>query len=97
MIYDVKNAVYGDHAANLGPIITKEIADSIKVPALVMDPVSVDEMEPEARISGLKELPRVSMMHTLNSRTVAKSVAYEKGKRYEDLRLIVAHLGLEYQ
>lgn len=93
MLCDVKNAIYGDHAANLGPIITKEIADSINVPALVMDPVSVDEMEPEARISGLRELPRVSMMHTLNSRAVAKKVAYEKGKRYEDLRLIVAHLG----
>lgn len=93
MLNDVKNGIFGDHAANLGPIITKEIADSIKVPALVMDPVSVDEMEPEARISGLKELARVSMMHTLNSRAVAKSVANEKCKRYEDLRLIVAHLG----
>ncbi|MDD4565553.1 MAG: butyrate kinase [Eubacteriales bacterium] len=93
MLNDVKNAVYGDHAANLGAIIAKEMADSIKVPALVMDPVSVDEMEPEARISGLKEIPRVSMMHTLNSRAVAKSVAHEKDRKYEDLGLIVAHLG----
>jgi len=93
MLDDVKNAVFGDHVANLGPIIAKELADSINVPALVMDPVSVDEMEPVARISGLKELARISMMHTLNSRAVAKSVADEKGKRYEDLRFIVAHLG----
>lgn len=93
MLEDVKNASYGEHAANLGPIIAKGLADVSKVPALIMDPVSVDEMEPIARISGLAELPRISMMHTLNSRAVAKKVAQEKGKRYEDLRLIVVHLG----
>jgi len=93
MLTDVKNAAYGEHAANLGPVIAKNLADSAAIPALVMDPVSVDEMEPVARISGLKELPRISMMHTLNSRAVARNVASEKGKRYEDLRLIVAHLG----
>ena len=93
MLEDVKNAAYGEHAANLGPIIAKKLTNGAEIPALVMDPVSVDEMEPAARISGLKELPRISMMHTLNSRAVARNVAYEKGKRYEDLRLIVAHLG----
>lgn len=93
MLEDVSNCTYGEHPANLGPVIAKEIADDMGVPALVMDPVSVDEMEPVARLSGLKELPRISMMHTLNSRAVARKFSEEMGKKYEDLNFVVAHLG----
>ena len=93
MLKDVSSGFYGEHPANLGPVIAREIADDIGVPALIMDPVSVDEMETVARLSGLKELPRISMMHTLNSRAVARKYAEEIGKEYEDLNFVVAHLG----
>ena len=93
MLEDVGSGRNGEHAANLGPFIAKELADSVRIPSFVMDPVSVDEMEPVARLSGLKELPRKSLIHALNSRAIARNYAASIGKSYEDLRLVVAHLG----
>ena len=55
--------------------------------------VVVDELEPVARISGVPELPRVSIFHALNQKAVAKRYAKEVGKAYEDLNLIVVHMG----
>jgi len=93
LVEDMRSADYGEHASNLGAVIAKDIADRTGIPSYIMDPVSVDEIEPVARISGMKELPRVALQHTLNSRAVARKVAEEMGKGYEDMRLIVAHLG----
>jgi butyrate kinase len=93
MLEDVGSGKNGEHAANLGPFIAKELADRVGIPAYVMDPVSVDEMEPVARLSGLKELPRRSLIHALNSRAIARNYAASIGKPYEELRLVVAHLG----
>ena len=81
------------HASNLGGILAKEIADTINVPAYIVDPVVVDEMEDVARYSGLPELPRTSIFHALNQKAVAKRYAKESGIKYEDLNLIVIHLG----
>ena len=58
-----------------------------------MDPVVVDELEDVARVSGLKEIERKSIFHALNQKAVARRHAKAKGKKYEDLNLIVAHLG----
>ncbi len=93
MLEDMKAATYGDHASNLGCAIARTLADEIGVRACIMDPVSVDEMEDVARISGLKELPRLSQIHALNSRAMAREVARELGRPYEELNLITAHLG----
>lgn len=93
LLKDMGNATYGEHASNLGSLIAKGLADKVGVPAFIMDPVSIDEMEPVARISGLKEIPRISLLHGLNSRAVANYYAKEAGKSYEDMRLIVVHLG----
>ncbi len=93
MLKDMENETFGAHASNLGSLIANELAKKIDVPAFIMDPVCIDEMEPVARISGLKEIPRKSLLHALNSRAVAKWYAKDIGKRYEDLRLLVVHLG----
>ena len=93
MLEDVGSGEYGEHSANLGPYLADAIAKKEGIPSFVMDPVSIDEMEPEARLSGLKELPRKSLIHALNSRATARAYGKEKGQRYEDLRLIVVHLG----
>ncbi|MDD2534327.1 MAG: butyrate kinase [Eubacteriales bacterium] len=93
MLADLKASQRGEHASNLGAILADSIARLANVQAYIVDPVSVDEMAPEARLSGLPELPRVSMSHALNSKAVAHRAAHDLGKRYEDINLVVAHLG----
>lgn len=93
MIEDLKVGIQGDHASNLGGIIARSIADAAGVEAYIVDPVAVDEFEPIARISGMPELIRKSLVHALNIKAIAHNVADEKGVKIEDLNLIVAHLG----
>ncbi|WP_297426788.1 butyrate kinase [Clostridium sp.] len=93
MLKDLKESVNGEHASNLGAIIANEIAGSIDKPAFIVDPVVVDEMEEIARLSGIPELPRKSIFHALNQKAVAKKYAKEYGLNYEDVNVIVAHMG----
>ena len=93
LVKDLEVGVSGQHASNLGGILAKEIADEIGVPSYIVDPVVVDEMVDIARYSGVPELPRTSVFHALNQKAVAKRYAKESGKKYEDLNLIVVHMG----
>lgn len=93
LLEDLKVGVQGQHASNLGGILAAEIAKEIQVPSYIVDPVVVDELSDVARLSGLPELPRVSIFHALNQKAVAKRYAKECGKAYEDLNLIVVHMG----
>jgi butyrate kinase len=92
LIFDLKNSAI-EHASNLGGIIASEIAKNIGILAYIADPVSVDEFTDLARISGLKGIERISLLHTLNIRANAFRYAKEQGKKFEELNLIVAHLG----
>jgi len=93
MLKDLKENVQGEHASNLGAIIANEIANSIDKPAFIVDPVVVDEMEELARVSGMPEIPRKSIFHALNQKAVAKRYAKESSKKYEDINIIVVHMG----
>jgi butyrate kinase len=93
MIDDLRKAARGEHASNLGAMLAKGIADQAGVPAFIVDPVSVDEFDDIARISGLPELPRRTLSHALNIKAVAHRVAKEEGRPLDDLRLIMVHLG----
>lgn len=93
MLEDLKIAAMGQHASNLGAIIANQIAEQLNIPAFIVDPVVVDEMHEVARISGMPELPRISIFHALNQKAVARRAAKDLGKAYEELNLIVAHLG----
>lgn len=93
MIKDLKQGVLGQHASNLGGIIAHEIAMEINVPSFIVDPVVVDELDDVARISGMPEIDRKSIFHALNQKAVAKRYAKEKNTSYEELNLIVAHMG----
>lgn len=93
LLADLKVGVQGQHASNLGGILAREIGDSIGVPSYIVDPVVVDELCDEARLSGVPELPRTSVFHALNQKAVAKRYAKETGKAYESLNLIVVHMG----
>lgn len=93
LLEDLRSGEYGVHASNLGGILAREIADQIGVPAYIVDPVVVDEMIPIARYSGLPEFPRKSIFHALNQKAMGRRYAKEVGSRYEDLNLIVVHMG----
>lgn len=93
LLEDLEKGVQGQHASNLGGILAREIADEIGAPSYIVDPVVVDELTDVARISGMPELPRRSIFHALNQKAVARRYAKETGKKYEDLNLIVIHMG----
>lgn len=93
MLLDLKAEVQGEHASSLGGIIAYEIAQELGVEGFIVDPVVVDELAEVARISGLKEIERRSIFHALNQKAVARRYAKSKGKKYEDMNLIIAHLG----
>lgn len=95
MLEDLERAERGEHASNLGAPIAQQLAQEVgsDCPAFIVDPVSVDEWPPVARLSGLAGLDRECLSHALNTKAVAKRFAAAQGRAYEDLRLIVAHLG----
>lgn len=93
MIEDLRNAVSGEHASNLGAVLARNIADEINVPSFVVDPVAVDEFQEISRITGISDIEKPSWLHPLNHKAVCRKVAKEMGGEYEDYNFIVAHLG----
>lgn len=94
MLSDLKAGHQGEHASNLGAALAWEIAQAAGgKPAFIVDPVVVDELAPIARISGLPTMPRRSIFHALNQKAVAHRAAKELGRPYDELNLIVVHLG----
>lgn len=93
LLEDSAAGVQGQHASNLGALIAHEIAGELGIPAFVVDPPVVDELSDVARFSGHPAISRASKFHALNQKAVAKRYAKECGKEYEELNLIVCHMG----
>ncbi len=93
LINDLQSGKLVDHASILGGLIACRIAEKAGIPAYIADPVSVDEFEEIARISGHPELPRISLSHALNIKAVVAQVAAENGKKPDEVNYVVAHLG----
>ncbi|HUO60183.1 MAG TPA: butyrate kinase, partial [Candidatus Acidoferrales bacterium] len=93
MLEELRLAERGDHASNLGAPLANAIAAHAGCKAYIVDPVSVDEWEPIARLSGTPLIERPCLSHALNTKATAKRYARDHEKRYEDLRLVVAHIG----
>jgi len=94
MVADLKEGLLGQHASNLGGLIADAIASALpNAKAYIVDPVVVDELQPVARISGHPEIERISIFHALNQKAVARMYAASAGRKYEDLNLIIAHMG----
>lgn len=94
MVEDLQSCQYGEHASNLGGLIAYDIAKSLSnASAYIANPVVVDEMGELARLSGHPKLPRRSIFHALNQKAVARQHARSIMRKYEDLNLIVVHLG----
>jgi butyrate kinase len=93
MCRDLLSGRYGRHVSALGPVMALEISRRYGVPAVVVDPPSTDEFEPLARISGMPDIERRSSFHALNQKAAARRCAAGLGKRYEEMNVVVAHLG----
>lgn len=94
LIHDLSNGIHGQHASNLGGLIAAEMIKLIPgAKAFIADPVVVDELDPIARLSGHPEFQRISIFHALNQKAIARMHALAVGKTYEEMNLIVAHLG----
>lgn len=94
MIKDLRNSTMREHASSLGGLIASDLADSIaNCKAFIVDPVVVDELQDLARYSGHPDFPRVSIFHALNQKAVARTYAKSIDRNYEDINLIVTHLG----
>ncbi len=93
MVNDLHVGILGEHASNLGGIIASEIAGEIGVPAYIVDPVVVDELDDVARVAGIPEISRSSIFHALNQKAMARRAAAARGGNYDELNFIVVHLG----
>ena len=94
MVHDLRNSPLGEHASNLGGLIADDIARSLNdAKAYIANPVVVDEMDDIARFAGHPKFKRISIFHALNQKAVAREHAKSIMKTYEELNLIVVHLG----
>ena len=93
VLHDIQHPPYGEHAANLGAWLAKDLADRAGIPSFFVDPVSVDELADVARVSGCAGMQRESFFHALNQKSTARWAADQLKQPYEALNLIVAHLG----
>lgn len=94
MLEHLREGIMGHHASNLGGMLADYIALQIpKAKAFIADPVVTDELDEVARFAGHPRFKRQSIFHALNQKATARLHAKKVGKKYEDLRLIVAHLG----
>ncbi len=93
MCQDVYSGKYGRHASNLGILIARELSEKLHIPAYIADPVTVDELNEVARVTGIRDIKRRPVYHFLNQNAVAHIHAKILGVPYEDLNLIVVHLG----
>ncbi|MDR0544342.1 MAG: butyrate kinase [Odoribacteraceae bacterium] len=95
LLADLQHPPMGEHASNLGGLIARDIARSLPgaVKAYIADPVVVDELEEVARVAGHPAFRRLSIFHALNHKAIARLHAGNVGKRYEEMNLVIAHLG----
>lgn len=93
MIDDLKVGIQGEHASNLGGMLSKGIAHNEGIESFIVDPVAVDEFNDIARVSGMPEIKRRSLGHALNIKAVSHRYAKQENKPLSEMNLIVAHLG----
>lgn len=93
MVWQLQCKPQNEHASNVGAMIAYAISQELHIPAYIYDGITVDELTDINRISGLADMPRKGIGHSLNTRAAAMRYAREQGKPYKDITVIVAHLG----
>lgn len=93
MVWQLKNKPQNEHASNVGAMIARSLSVEYGIPAFIYDGITVDELTPINKLTGLPVLRRKGMGHNLNTRAAAMRYAKEQGKDYNDITVIVAHMG----
>jgi butyrate kinase len=93
MLTDLKAMKYSNHASNLGAIIAHHLGEKYGVPAIISDPVTVDNFIDYARVSGIPEIERKCRAHTLNIKEMCRREAEHRGKKLEQCNFIAVHMG----
>ena len=93
MLNDARANLQGEHASNLGCALAHELSSRYQVPAFVVDPVSVDELESFARYSGHPLIERRSLSHALNIHATARQAAQDLNIPFEQSSFVIGHLG----
>lgn len=81
------------HGSRIIVPLAKSLAEGYDIKFYLTDPATMNELTPEARISGHPLIERDTIFHALNHKMVARETAKKIGKRYEDCNFIVAHMG----
>ena len=84
---------HGEHTSNVGAALALALAEARGAAAYIVAPPGLDELIPEARLTGLRGVERLSRLHSLNATLVGRRAAHEQGIRFHDARVVVAHLG----
>jgi butyrate kinase len=90
---DLKNSRYGEHASNMGALLADSFTRDYGIPAFIVDPPIVDELQPVARYTGIKEIPRRSIWHALNIMAVVRQTCKNEGFDLNSDNFVVAHIG----
>ena len=93
MVKDCFEGARGQHASNLGALVSDKLSKMWGIPAYTVDPTVVDELIPVARYTGNPKFVRESKFHCLNQKAVARSYAKSIGRRYDEINVIVCHMG----
>jgi butyrate kinase len=94
MIEDLSTNTMGEHASNLGGLIAADLVGQTSGgKAYIVDPVVVDEMQDIAKVAGHPAFKRVPIFHALNQKAVARKHAASINRNYEDINLIIVHIG----
>jgi butyrate kinase len=93
MVDRLSNRPLRPHASNLCAVVAYHLAHPLRIPVFVYDTLAVDQMDDVARYTGIPEIKRPSLGHIENFRAIAFKVAKKLGRRYEDLNLVMAHIG----
>ncbi len=84
---------YTVHPAILGGKLADSFRKKYGGIAIILNPPDTDEFQDLARITGFHDIYRTSNVNMLNQKETAIRAAKEMGKKYEECRFVVAHIG----
>ena len=93
LLDDLRSARYSNHASNLGGLIADHLGKRFGVPAVIVEPITIDNFTELARISGVPEIKRKSRSHALNIKEVCRREADRLGKSFDQVNFIAVHMG----
>ena len=93
MVNYAKYAATSNHPSAISCVIGFELGEKYGIPSIIYDGVHTDEVQPVARPTGMPGIYFDTGSHVLNPRAVARKAAKDQGRKFEDCRFIVVHLG----